>query len=76
MWVLFITVVAVSIEEPLTPREADICPTADSLLPSKVRLASPCTVLESTEVITLLSPDVLYVVIAPADIPLKVLPSP
>ena len=73
---LLITVVIVSKEEPVTPREADICPTADSLLPSKVRLASPCTVLESTEVIILLSPEVLYVVIAPADIPLKLLPSP
>ena len=49
---------------PLTPNEADICPVALNLLPSKVRADSPLIVVELTDVKILLLPEFEYNVTA------------
>ena len=51
-------------------------PSIFKVVPSKVNFCSPCTVEEFTEVITLLSPEVLYVFMAALGKLLKLLPSP
>ena len=51
-------------------------PSMVKVVPSKVNFSSPCTVEEFTEVITLLSPEVLYVFMAALGKLLKLLPSP